>query len=138
MAKFASQHRAFNLFKFIFTAVLPLVLWMLMIFLLSSRQKVAFTDNYPVSFAIFKSLHLVEYAILFFLWARTLVLLKINNPFYLALFFTFAYGLSDELHQSFINGREGKLLDAFVDGLGGILAWIAIKKFRFINKLLRL
>lgn len=138
MAKSAVKQLSFNCFKFCLTALIPLLSWMVMIFLLSNRQKIAFTDNYPVSFAIFKSLHLFEYAVLFFLWARTLVLLKIKNPFYWALFFTFAYGLSDELHQSFINGREGKLLDAFVDGLGGLLAWIAINKFRFINKLLRL
>ncbi len=111
---------------------------MIFIFSLSNRQKVAFTDNYPLSFVIFKTLHLIEYGILFFLWARTLLLAKVKNPFYWALFFTFAYGLSDEFHQSFINGREGKLLDAVVDSLGGMITWILIKKNQLINKLVRL
>jgi len=109
---------------------------MTFIFLLSNRQKVAFTQNYPVSFTIFKSLHLIEYAVLFLLWLRFLGLAGLKNPFYLALFLTFGYGLSDELHQSFIIGREGKLLDAFVDGLGGILGWFLIEKSKLLKKLL--
>ena len=108
------------------------------IFILSNKQKVAFTDNYPVSFTIFKSLHLIEYAILFLLWLRTFFLLGLKDPYYLALFLTFGYGLSDELHQNFIIGREGKLLDAFVDGLGGVLAWILVTKSRLLKSLVRL
>lgn len=138
MAKFASKPFVFNWFKFIFTALLPLILWMSFIFILSNRQKVAFTENYPVSFTIFKSLHLIEYAVLFLLWLRTFFLANIKYPYYLALFFTFGYGLSDELHQSFIIGREGKLLDASVDGLGGILAWILVTKSKLLKSLLRL
>lgn len=100
---------------------------MLFIFLLSNRQKVAFTDNYPVSFSIFKSLHLIEYGILFVLWGRFLNALGLRYSLLLALIATFAYGLSDELHQSFILGREGKLFDAFVDALGGIIAWVLLE-----------
>jgi len=55
-----------------------------------------------------------------------------------ALFLTFTYGLSDELHQSFINGREGKLLDACVDGLGGTLAMVIIKKNKLLEQIISL
>lgn len=126
----------FSLFSFVFTSVLPLLFWLVFIFVLSSREKVAFTDNYPVSFAIFKSLHLVEYAILWLLWVRFFNFLGFKYKYLIALFFTFAYGLSDELHQSFIVGREGKLLDATVDALGGVIAWIIIGGNRLIKKLI--
>lgn len=111
---------------------------MTVIFVLSSRQKVAFTDNYPVSFVVFKNFHLIEYAVLYLLWLRFWYLLGIKYPFLLALLLTFAYGLSDELHQSFIYGREGKLLDAVVDGLGGLIAWWVYQKNRLLKKLVRL
>jgi len=109
---------------------------MTFIFVLSHREKVAFTDNYTVSFSIFKTLHLVEYAILYLLWWRTLKLMGLKSPYLMALFFTFAYGLSDELHQSLITGREGKLFDAYVDGLGGILGWVIQKKVKLCQKCL--
>lgn len=108
---------------------------MLFIFALSNRPKVAFTDDYPTSFAIFKSLHLIEYAVLFMLFVRFLFLLGLKKPFFLALVLTFLYGLSDEWHQSFIVGREGKLLDAFVDGLGGVIGWVLINRNSLLKKL---
>ena len=135
MAKFRSKFTLTYLFKFIFTAVVPLVVWMLFIYSLSNRPKVAFTENYPVSFAIFKSLHLIEYAILFLLFVRVLYLIGLKKPLLIALIFTFAYGLSDEWHQSFIVGREGKLLDAGVDALGGVIGWIIISKNKLLKKI---
>jgi len=128
------KRQAFPLFKFLFTSLLLLIAWMVFIFLLSNRQKVAFTENYPVSFAVFKSLHIVEYGILFVLFARCFSFLGHKYYFLTALIFTFAYGLSDELHQSFVIGREGKLLDATVDALGGVITWIILNKNRFLKR----
>ena len=124
-----------NWLQLIFTSVIPLIAWMLFIFLLSHREKVAFTENYAISFSIFKSLHIAEYAILFLLWLRFFHLVKIKSKYFLALILTFVYGLSDEFHQSFIFGREGKLLDACVDGLGGLIAWLFIKKNQILKKI---
>src|SRR3989339_1225220 len=138
MAKSLSQSRRASFFKLVFTGLIPLIAWMGFIFVLSNREKIAFTESYPVSFAIFKSLHLIEYGTLFLLWLRFLFLSGMKKPYLLALFFTFAYGLSDELHQSFVTGREGKLFDACVDGLGGLIAWGIIEKIRPLKKLARL
>jgi len=129
----AKKPKSFSLLKFVFTGLLPLIAWMTFIFLLSNRQKVAFTENYPVSFAVFKSLHLIEYGILFVLFARSLSLLGCKYYFLTALIFTFAYGLSDELHQSFVIGREGKLLDASVDALGGAITWVILSQNKFLK-----
>lgn len=128
------KYKTFPLFSFIFTSLVPLIAWMALIFLLSNRQKVAFTENYPVSFAVFKSLHIIEYGILFILFARFFKYLNHKYYFLTALIFTFAYGLTDELHQSFIIGREGKLLDATVDALGGAIAWLILVKNRFLKQ----
>ena len=135
MAKFKSKFTLTYLFKFVFTAIVPLVVWMLFIYTLSNRPKVAFTENYPVSFTIFKSLHLIEYAILFLLFVRALYLMGLKKPFLIALILTFAYGLSDEWHQSFIVAREGNLLAATVDGLERVISWIIISKNELLKKI---
>jgi VanZ family protein len=103
---------------------------------MSSVQKIAVTDNYAKSFAMFKTLHLIEYGILFLLWLRFLHLIKIKNQYILAFLLTFIYGFSDELHQGFVPGREGKFRDALVDGLGALLALWLIKANPKLQKLL--
>ena len=40
----------------------------------------------------------------------------------LSFFFTIIFGLSDELHQSFIQGRVADLFDWYADALGAFLA----------------
>ncbi len=129
------KKRSLSAAKLFFTSILPLVLWMLFIFLLSNRQKIAFTKNYTVSFVIFKTLHLIEYAILYCLWLRFFHLIGTKQKYFAAFLCTFFYGLSDELHQSFIFGREGKFRDALVDALGGILAWVLTIKNKNLRKL---
>lgn len=128
------RNHKINWVQLVFTSIVPLLLWMVIIFLLSNRQKVAFTDNYPISFSVFKSLHMIEYGILFLLWLRFFHLINFKYQYLPALLLTFLYGLSDEYHQSFILGREGKLLDACVDGFGGIVAWYLIIKNKAIRK----
>ncbi|MEK9178908.1 MAG: hypothetical protein AAB893_00365, partial [Patescibacteria group bacterium] len=71
--------------KFIFiTGFVPLLLWMLIIFYFSSQPRIPITTNYAVSFAIFKTLHLIEYALLYFLWIRFLILMRVKKSFLIA------------------------------------------------------
>lgn len=121
--------------KLFFTSVLPLIIWMLIIFLLSNRQKIAFTKNYAVSFVIFKTFHIIEYAILYCLWLRFFHLIGVKQKYLVAFLCTLFYGFSDEFHQSFIFGREGKLRDALVDGIGATLSWILISRNRNFQKI---
>lgn len=90
-----------------------------------------------VSFMFFKTLHLIEYGILFLLTERALKLSlprlgkKVRlgrmtwswRPAWLALIFVLLYGASDEFHQTLVPTREGHLRDVLIDGLGGWLAW---------------
>lgn len=109
--------------KMFLTGLLPLIVWMSTIFFLSSRPRIPITENYVMSFAIFKTAHLVEYGILYALWLRFLTLLHVKNAFVWAFVATVLYALSDEWHQTFIPTREGKPLDAGIDALGALTMW---------------
>lgn len=122
--------------KFWLTAVLPLALWMVIIFYLSSRQKIAVTESYVLSFIFFKTLHLIEYATLFSLFLRFFYLSNTNNKFLWALICTALYAASDELHQYFVPTREGRLRDVGIDIFGACIGWLIIKKIPLIKKVL--
>jgi len=107
---------------------LPPLLWMALIFYLSSRQRLAVSGNYLVSFMIFKTLHIIEYGILFFLWhfalrENGLGPYKNKKSIKLAAIISILYGIFDELHQTFVPTREGKLRDVFIDSLGVFIFW---------------
>ncbi len=59
-----------------------------------------------------KLAHFLEYAVLGFLLGRG------TGQFDLALAIAALYGLSDELHQAFVPGREASILDWLADALG--------------------
>lgn len=125
-----------NSHKFIFfSGVVPLVVWMLLIFYFSSQPRIPITTNYVVSFAIFKTLHLVEYAILFFLWVRFLLLMRVHKAFIFAFIATVLYAGSDELHQMFIPTREGMFRDVLVDTIGAGLMYMGLKMTQLKNLL---
>jgi VanZ family protein len=115
--------------KIFFTSTLPLFLWMAFIYSLSARHKVAFTSDYNTSFVIFKSLHLIEYSILYFLSVRFMHFYSPRNGYLKAFLLTFLFALSDEYHQTLVPGRGGKLRDALIDGLGAFICWKLLLKF---------
>jgi len=123
-----------------FVRFLPPLLWMVFIFYLSSRQKLAVSPNYWFSFFVFKSLHIIEYGTLFFLWFLALAEAERSlggrkKRIRLAIYISFLYAISDELHQTLVPTREGRGRDVFIDLLGIILFWkIFLRKFEQIIK----
>ena len=106
---------------------LPSIIWMGIIFYFSSRQTTGIGgDSYWWRFIILKSFHIIEYAIL-----ALLLFFAINNYNYSLLISVF-YALSDEIHQSFVTGRQATLRDVFFD-LSGIFLGLLI-----INLLLKI
>lgn len=101
------------------------------IFYFSSRQTTGIGgDTYWVRFAILKSFHLIEYAILFIFWFFALK--KYNFSFLIS----YLYSFTDEFHQHFIPGRTARLRDTFFD-LAGIFIGLLIVKYlskKFILK----
>ena len=66
-----------------------------------------------------KLAHMVEYGLLWWLWWRAL---GYERPG-LAALIAIAYAASDELHQSFVEGRVGSPVDVAIDALGVAIAW---------------
>jgi VanZ family protein len=72
-----------------------------------------------------KAAHMAEYGLLWFLWQRAL---DTPTP-WPAVAITLAYAASDELHQSFVEGRHGTPVDVLIDAVGVAIA-VAIHRRR--------
>lgn len=76
-----------------------------------------------------KLAHAAVYAVLGFLLARSLFADRVLT-WKRALLVTglvIAYGMTDELHQSFVPGRQMSAWDVLADGLGGLLATLVMR-----------
>lgn len=93
---------------------------MTVIFFLSGRESVQVADEPLVNFLFFKTLHVIEYAILFVLYYRAL---KNKTAAFLL---TLLYAVTDEIHQMFVPTREGRLRDVIIDAIGAFISWISI------------
>jgi VanZ family protein len=65
-----------------------------------------------------KIVHAASYGLLWWLWQRAL---GTRTPLPAALI-TVAYAISDEYHQSFVDGRHGSPVDVLIDSLGVVIA----------------
>ena len=104
---------------------LPALLWMGVIFVMSSRSNLPSHPNETVDFMAKKAGHVTEYGVLAFLLWRALskergwpVLPSLGVAFFLSLL----YAVSDEFHQTFVPGRSGRLTDVGFDALGSLFA----------------
>jgi hypothetical protein len=120
---------------------LPPLFLMALIFYLSSRQRVEVSDIYLVQFAVFKSLHVIEYAVLYLLNFRALKNLfprEIWKNHIDAFVITLVYAFSDEIHQRVVPTREGRMRDIVIDTLGITFAlWYLWKKLPQASPLLK-
>ena len=60
----------------------------------------------------------------------------ISSPiivFFISVVFSSLYGLSDEWHQSFVEGRQSDVLDWVADTTGAILAMLSLKIYQTIK-----
>ena len=94
-----------------------------------------------VSFVVRKIGHLGEYGMLgllvtgFLLTFEKIRNLKKRYIYLLALLWCMAYAISDEVHQMFVNGRSAKVIDVFVDMIGGLVAAvILVAIWKTVNK----
>ena len=78
-----------------------------------------------------KAAHFTEYALLLALWWRALASkLPERRALVVALAITILYAGSDELHQTFVNGRAGRPLDVGIDAAGALTAAALIVRAR--------
>lgn len=117
---------------------LPAIIWMGIIFYFSSRARTTVSDKYILNFIFYKTLHIMEYALLYFFlflgfcFTKELKLSR-KEIFVFPVFFAILYGISDEIHQTFIPTREGRLRDVFID-IAGILLMYSYMWRRFYVK----
>jgi len=103
----------------------PLTLWLpplgyaLFIFGLSSIESASLPS---LRFALGdKLIHLGEYGLFGFLFARLFVQLGLRHPYLWAALIASFYGATDEIHQFYVPGRTMEVYDWMADTLGGLL-----------------
>jgi hypothetical protein len=106
----------------------PTIGYCLLIFILSSISRGVYM---PSPFGVDKVVHFVEYGVLGFLLARLIANAQsgFSRWFLLGLAAILAtlYGISDEVHQAFVPGRNASLWDVVADGLGGLMGAVVYK-----------
>lgn len=108
---------------------LPVIAFAGFIFILSSMpQPMPSVELFPHSDKLF---HILEYGVLGFLLIRALDASKKNRSSLglrvAAVILAFLYGMSDELHQYFVPGRNAELLDLLSNGFGAYIGQIFFK-----------
>src|SRR5262249_54217159 len=102
------------------TVWLPILLWAGLIFALSSIPSLH-SGLGSWDLILRKCAHITEYAILAFLLRRAL-----STPWAAAA--AFLYACSDEFHQSFVVGREGRPRDVAIDSIGIVIGLLAARR----------
>ncbi|MEI7750414.1 MAG: VanZ family protein [Candidatus Moraniibacteriota bacterium] len=133
MCFFQSRSRAFSL----------LILWMAVIFTFSAMPGAVSGSAMPFNQLLErKGAHIFEYLVLFLLAfnAFRLSYSRERSGFQTMLAGTLSllYAFSDETHQLFVPGREGKISDVGIDAIGIVIGllivWIIVKG-RQVNNL---
>lgn len=104
---------------------LPPVIWAALIFALSSIEQVKVSEFFFWDFLAKKGAHFTEYAILYFLIFRAN-----GKKASLSFILTMLYAASDEIHQSFVPGRQAAAYDIAIDFSGAASALYIIWKLR--------
>jgi len=126
-----------GLFDFGVTSLLvkfwiPVLVWMLLIFIGSSTTGASVSENRTVDFAAHKLVHLFEYSVLFILIQRAVKksfssILRLPSSI-LAFLLTIGYAITDEIHQFFVPGRDARLTDILIDAGAALLGWFAVRR----------
>jgi VanZ family protein len=103
------------------TVWLPVVAWAALIFVLSAQPDLS-TGLGTWDLVLRKLAHLTEYAIL------GALLLRAVGARVPALVAGVAYAVSDEIHQTFVPGRQGSVLDVLIDSAGVVIGILVLER----------
>jgi VanZ family protein len=113
---------------------LPVILWVVLIFKFSSGTVPVTSTVYWQNFVVKKTGHVLLFGALAILIYRGLTgegISRKKSAIY-AVILAFFYGGTDEFHQMFTQGREARVRDVFIDGVGaGIIIYII---YQFLPK----
>jgi VanZ family protein len=76
-----------------------------------------------------KTAHFTEFLILGILVFLTFRAFEIKNIYWMILL-CFIYACSDEIHQLFVVGRDGNIIDVLIDCFGSIIAILVLNKLK--------
>ena len=100
---------------------LPLILYCLLIYIQSANPSPKQIPSFPL---VDKALHFFAYGIMGILFYRAYQTLRIKNNIQMLMLLSVVsaslYGISDEIHQSFVPFREAEVADVVADILGAI------------------
>ena len=98
---------------------LPLILYCLFIYIQSANPS---PEQIPIFPYVDKVLHVTAYGILGILFYRAYQTLRLKDNIKMLMFLSVVsaslYGISDEIHQSFVPFREAEVADVIADILG--------------------
>lgn len=102
---------------------------------LTPKEKEIYIEKYVV--VVRKTAHFTLYFLLGLFFCSFLKEFDLTNKKLIlyTIIFVFIYACSDEVHQLFIKGRSGEILDIMIDTLGGITSSILYTNFRIRRKL---
>jgi VanZ family protein len=100
----------------------PPIALMLVIFLLSAQPDLS-SGLGTWDTVLRKLAHMAEFGLLWFLWWRALGYRDPLVPAAIAI----AYAVTDELHQTTVDGRHGSAVDVLIDTAGIALAMLAVR-----------
>ena len=101
----------------------PLIL-MAVIFALSAQPSL--DSGLAWDMVLRKAAHMTEFGLLWLLWWRALGHRSQLVPAAIAV----AYAVTDEIHQTFVEGRVGSPVDVLIDTAGVLLAMLAVRHVR--------
>ena len=103
---------------------IPPLAWMVLIFFVSSQPDLPHAPGPIWDLLLKKAGHAVEYGVLYLLLWQAL---DPRRPFIaLAWMLTVLYAVSDEFHQAFVPGRNGRWMDVVIDSVGASVAALAV------------
>lgn len=115
---------------------LPPILWMALIFWVSAQPYLPGLTVTWLDQLLKHSGHFGGYAVLALLWWRVAVQFSRNRLVAALLAFAgaFLYAISDELHQSFVPGRDASWIDLAIDAFGAASAIVVVLWRRYPGK----
>ena len=113
----------------------PVILWAALIFRFSSGTIPLASTVHWQDFLVKKVGHILLFGALAVLIYRGLRMEGVNRKraAIYAVISAFLYGASDEYHQMYTQGRESRMRDVFIDGMGAALIILAV--YQFVPKL---
>lgn len=106
----------------------PVIAWMIVIFYFSSVSTQGIGTTTAQRFLILKTFHLIEYAILSFLFCFATSNKKQS------VILSYTYAISDETHQLFVPGRTGTIRDTLIDLIGIVIGTYIYEAFVQLSK----